>query len=65
MISKQRPQGKVSKEIEDIYSILNQLIDAVNNFSYMRPSDTQGKPGDTRVTEDGLYVRTEKGWEEK
>jgi len=65
MISKQRPLGRVSKEIEDIYDILNQLIDAVNGFSLSRPSDTQGKPGDVRVGEDSLYVRTEKGWEEK
>jgi hypothetical protein len=49
-ISKKRAPAKSDRTIQDIYKILNELIDAVNRYESFDTTGTEGKVGDIRLT---------------
>ena len=65
-ISKARPPSSADRNLQDLYRVVNQLVDAVNKFE-RSPDQTKGKAGDIRVVEnsDGtkeIQARTNDGW---
>jgi hypothetical protein len=65
-VSRSRPPSGADRNIQDIYRVVNELVDAVNSFE-RSPDQTKGKPGDVRVVknDDGtneIQARGDDGW---
>ena len=65
-VSRSRPPAGADRNIQDIYRVVNELVDAVNNFE-LSPDQTKGKAGDVRVVknDDGtteIQARSDDGW---
>jgi len=65
-ISKARPPSGVDRNLQDLYRVVNQLVDAVNKFE-RNPDQTGGRAGDIRIAEndDGTFeiqARSDKNW---
>ena len=65
MISKKRaphtPDTDMLRIVQQIYDDLNELINAVNQFTSVG-NEGRGKPGNIRVTDKGLEYRDKTGW---
>ena len=70
-LSKKRPPNvptaELSRVIQQIYTDINEIIDAVNEgHTRGEKLNTQGKSGDIRVSQEGtdtfLEIKTDEGW---
>tara|TARA_R100001530_G_C4234273_1_gene133521 strand:+ start:225 stop:491 length:267 start_codon:yes stop_codon:yes gene_type:complete len=71
MLSKKRPpvapNAELSRIVQQIYTDLNEIIDAVNEgHTRGEKLNTEGKSGDIRVAQEGtdtfLEIKTDDGW---